>query len=57
MHPGGPVDFALNEFPEKIPAEEIKMTAANQSLCDITAHLINCLNSNDELKNILSLEA
>ena len=49
MHKNGPVAFLLDDV-LGIPAEAIEMTIANQSLCNITARLINCLNSNNQLK-------
>lgn len=53
-HKGGPVAFLLQDI-LGIPAEDIEMTIANQSLCNTTARLINCLNSNDHSKEHFNL--
>ena len=50
-HKDGPVAFLLYNV-LGIPAEEIEMTIGNQSLCNTTARLINCLNSNNQLKEL-----
>ena len=49
MHKNGPVAFLPDDV-LGIPAEAIEMTIANQSLCNTTARLMNCLNSNNQLK-------
>ena len=38
-----------------IPTEDIEMITANQSLCNTTARLINCLNSNNQLTEPFNL--
>ena len=53
-HKGGPVAFLLHDG-LGIPVDDIEMTIANQSLCNTTARLINCLNSNDQLKEPFNL--